>query len=63
MSAYLTRRQVAERLQLSEATLAKWSTRGVGPKCIRLGEVGGRVRYPAADYYEWERAQNSSQED
>jgi predicted DNA-binding transcriptional regulator AlpA len=59
-TAYLTRRQVAERLGVSEGTLANWSTQGKGPKCVRLGARGGRVRYPAEAYFEWERALNES---
>lgn len=53
--AHLTRAQVALRLQLTPKTLANWASIGKGPKCFRL--AGGRVRYPADDYFAWERAQ------
>ncbi|MFE2994845.1 helix-turn-helix transcriptional regulator [Nocardia sp. NPDC059246] len=51
---YLTRAQVAHRLKLAPKTLANWASIGKGPRCIRV--VGGRVRYPAEDYFAWERA-------
>lgn len=55
---YLTRAQVALRLQLSAKTLANWASAGKGPRCIRLG--GGRVRYPSEEYFEWEQAQTDT---
>jgi predicted DNA-binding transcriptional regulator AlpA len=54
-SAYLTRKQVAQRLQLSVKTLANWSATGKGPKCARV--CGGGVRYPLEEFKEWERKQ------
>lgn len=59
-TAYLTRRQVAEELQVSEGTLANWASNNKGPKCVRLGARGGRVRYPAQEFYEWKRTLNES---
>ncbi|GAB2531744.1 helix-turn-helix transcriptional regulator [Nocardia heshunensis] len=55
IDAYLTRAQVAHRLQLAPKTLANWASIGKGPRCIRL--AGGRVRYPSEDYFAWERTQ------
>lgn len=53
--AYLTRLQVAKRLQLSEKTLRNWAAQKPqkGPRCIH---IGGCARYPVADFDEWERA-------
>lgn len=59
-TAYLTRRQVSEDLQVSEGTLANWASQQKGPKCVRLGARGGRVRYPLEDFREWKRALESS---
>lgn len=55
IDAYLTRAQVAHRLQLATKTLANWASIGKGPRCIRL--AGVRVRYPSEDYFAWERTQ------
>jgi excisionase family DNA binding protein len=49
---YLTPDQVAERYQVSEATLKEWRYKGVGPRYMRLGR---HVRYPATSLEEWER--------
>ncbi|MFK0180511.1 helix-turn-helix transcriptional regulator [Streptomyces xanthochromogenes] len=46
---WLTAKDVAELLGVSRKTLQKWRTAGVGPRFHRLGAVGGRVRYAAAD--------------
>jgi predicted DNA-binding transcriptional regulator AlpA len=54
-TAYLTREQVAKRLQLDPKTLANWASAGKGPKCIRL--CGGPVRYPIAEFEKWELEQ------
>lgn len=49
---YFTPDQVAERYQVSEATLKEWRYKGTGPAYVRLGR---HVRYPAKDIEEWER--------
>jgi excisionase family DNA binding protein len=48
---YFTPDQVAERYQVSEATLKEWRYKGTGPAYVRLGR---HVRYPAKDLEEWE---------
>ncbi|MGA4790800.1 helix-turn-helix transcriptional regulator [Nocardia sp. AB354] len=53
MPVYLTREEVADRLQLSPRTLSNWKAKGKGPKCIRI--EGGRVRYLEADFIDWLR--------
>jgi predicted DNA-binding transcriptional regulator AlpA len=54
---WLTRPQLAERLQVSVKTLAMWACRGEGPRYARPG--GGRVRYRLSDVMGWEAAQFS----
>lgn len=49
---YFTPDQVAERYQVSEATLKEWRYKGTGPEYVRLGR---HVRYPAKALEEWER--------
>lgn len=46
---WLTAKDVAEILGVSQKTLQKWRTARKGPRFHRLGAVGGRVRYAAAD--------------
>jgi predicted DNA-binding transcriptional regulator AlpA len=52
---FLTRAEVAERLDLTTKTLANWASNGKGPRCIRL--AGGVVRYPRDEYEVWEQQQ------
>lgn len=47
----LTLRQVADRLQLTEATLYRWRSTGFGPAGYRL--AGGHVRYKASAIEAW----------
>ena len=54
---WLTRPQLAERLQVSVKTLAQWATQGKGPKYARPG--GGHVRYRLSDVEAWEATQFS----
>ncbi|MEU6559432.1 helix-turn-helix transcriptional regulator [Nocardia nova] len=54
-NTYLTRPQLAQRLQVSPKTLANWASAGKGPMCIRL--ANGGVRYPVAEVCAWERNQ------
>lgn len=49
---YLTPEQVAERYQLSEATVKEWRYKRIGPKFLRLGK---RVRYSVKALEEWEQ--------
>jgi excisionase family DNA binding protein len=48
---YLTPDQVADRYQVSEATLKEWRYKGTGPEYVRLGR---HVRYPATALERWE---------
>jgi excisionase family DNA binding protein len=48
---YFTPDQVAERYQVSAATLQEWRHRGTGPVYVRLGK---HVRYPAKALEQWE---------
>lgn len=54
---YLTRPEVAKRLRVAEKTLRKWASEKRGPRHIRLG-ANGPVRYPAEEFFEWERQQH-----
>ena len=54
---WLTRPQLAERLQISVKTLAQWATKGTGPRYARPG--GGNARYRLSDVEAWEEAQFS----
>lgn len=53
-SEWLTRAQVAERLQMRPLTLARWASDGSGPRYARFGR---HVRYRLADVIAWENAQ------
>lgn len=48
---YLTGKQCAERLQMSERTLANWRVQGKGPPFVKKG----RVRYPESELVAWMR--------
>lgn len=48
---YFTPEQVAERYQVSEATLKEWRYKRSGPAYVRLGR---HVRYPAKALEQWE---------
>lgn len=52
---WLTRPQLANRLQVTVKTLAQWATQGRGPRYARPG--GGGVRYRMADVIDWENSQ------
>lgn len=54
---WLTRPQLAERLQVSVKTLAMWASASKGPKYARPG--GGHVRYRLSDVEAWEATQFS----
>ncbi|NKY60805.1 helix-turn-helix transcriptional regulator [Nocardia flavorosea] len=43
---WMTRREVAGYLRVSQGTLANWATQRKGPKFVRLG--GGKVLYNRA---------------
>jgi excisionase family DNA binding protein len=51
---WLTRREVAERLQLPVGTLADWASKGTGPRYARFGK---HTRYRLADVIAWESEQ------
>lgn len=51
---WLTRKQVAERYGIPEATLAQWASRRTGPRYARFGR---HARYNLADLTAWEQAQ------
>lgn len=48
---YLTRRQIAELLHVSELTLLRWASAGEGPPYIRMGKR--HVRYMRVDFDAW----------
>jgi predicted site-specific integrase-resolvase len=50
---HLTQEQLAERWQVSEASLERWRSEGRGPVHLK---VGGRVRYRLTDIEAFERA-------
>ncbi|MGE5548237.1 MAG: helix-turn-helix transcriptional regulator [Solirubrobacterales bacterium] len=47
---YLSPKQAAERLRLSEKTLERWRSQGSGPRYLKFGT---RVRYRADDLDAW----------
>lgn len=51
---WLARKQLANRWQMAEATLAQWACRDKGPKYARFGK---HVRYRLSDVIAWEAAQ------
>ncbi|PPJ24153.1 DNA-binding protein [Nocardia nova] len=51
---WLTRSQVADRLQVPVKTLAQWAYQGRGPRFRRMGK---HVRYLLADLIAWEQTQ------
>jgi len=54
---YFTPDQIAERYQVSEATLKEWRYKGTGPEYVRLGR---HVRYPAKALEQWEREREAA---
>lgn len=50
----LTTTEVAERLRLSQATLANWRVKGEGPRFVKFGR---RVLYPLAEIEAFEARQ------
>lgn len=51
---WLTRAELAERLQLPVSTLAQWASQRKGPK---YGKFGRHVRYRLSDVIAWENEQ------
>jgi excisionase family DNA binding protein len=51
-----SRREVAEYLDVPEATLARWAYMGAGPPYFR---VGRHTRYSPADVFAWLEKQRS----
>lgn len=51
---WLTRAEVAERLQMPRRTLDQWAPMGKGPRYARFGR---HVRYRLSDVIEWENQQ------
>lgn len=47
----LSRRELAAMLTISEKTLARWASDGLGPKAIRIGPR--RVAYRVGDLRDW----------
>lgn len=54
MQGWMGRREVAEALGISAATLQRWQTRRIGPPLVRIGR---RVFYRADAFREWMIAQ------
>jgi excisionase family DNA binding protein len=52
---FLTQKQLAELLNLSERTLERWRVEGRGPKFVAMGPR--RRLYRVADVDEWAKAQ------
>lgn len=52
METYLSRRQVAEMLGLSEGTLCHWRKQKRGPEATKCDETG-RVRYSLSEVQAW----------
>lgn len=52
---YLNTQEVAERLRLSEGTLANWRTKGEGPRYVKLGR---KVLYSVAEVDAYEQRQS-----
>ena len=50
---HLTQRELAERWRISEATLERWRSDGIGPNYLRLQ---GRVLYRLVDVEAYEEA-------
>jgi predicted site-specific integrase-resolvase len=50
---HFNQRDLANRWGVSEATLERWRSEGIGPKYLKLG---GRVRYRLVDIEEYESA-------
>lgn len=50
MEGWMGRREVAEALGISAATLQRWQTRRIGPPLVRIGR---RVFYRADAFREW----------
>ena len=47
----MTRRELSNRWQLSEAKLERWRSEGIGPIYVKLG---GQVRYRREDVLDYE---------
>lgn len=63
MSEYLTPRQTADLIGVSEGTLANWRWRRFGPPWRKLGPGrGARVRYPKEGAKAWLDAQQGGGE-
>jgi predicted DNA-binding transcriptional regulator AlpA len=52
MNNHLCRRQLAERLNVSQRTVERWWLDGDGPKGLRLG--ARRIVYPLREVEAWE---------
>ena len=57
---WITRPELAERLQIPPKTPAQWATQGKGPKYARFGR---HVRYRLSDVIAWENANTVSRPD
>ncbi|HJP44875.1 MAG: helix-turn-helix domain-containing protein [Arenicellales bacterium] len=49
--ALMTQRELCNRWRVSEATLERWRSEGIGPIYVKLG---GQVRYRREDVLEYE---------
>ena len=54
---WMTTREVAERLQVSESTIKKWRRERTGPIWFRLGKL---IRYYSEDVDAWVKSSNTS---
>lgn len=52
MGDYLTSRELAKRLAVTEKTIIRWRSSNIGPPFIR---IGGTIRYKMEDVLEFEK--------
>lgn len=50
---WITRKELADRLGVSEKTAAEWASKGTGPRYARFGK---HARYRVSDVEAWEEA-------
>lgn len=52
---FYTPQQVRERLKVKDETLRRWRRHGKGPPFTKLGnDRTSRIRYPVAEFHQWE---------
>lgn len=56
LDGWMTRPELAEKINVSVDTLARWETQRTGPPCVRMGR---RVLYRVEAFREWLQAQET----